>query len=84
MKKEVRLKEAAQIYLKLGNIKEFCEIQFQLKNYKKALAFAPGVSIDYWQVLAERHAKVLSEECKEEAAIAKIVCDKLDDAVSLF
>jgi hypothetical protein len=48
LKKEDRLKEAAQTYLKLGKTREFCEIQMQLKNYKKAMAFAPGVSIEYW------------------------------------
>ena len=65
-------------------VKEFCEIQMQLKNYKKALAFAPGVSIEYWQELAERHAHILNQEGKEDAAIASIVCDKLDDAVGIF
>lgn len=84
MKKEDRLKEAAQTYMKLGKIREFCEIHMQLKNYKKALAFAPGVSIEYWQELAVRHANILSQEGKEQAAIASIVCDKLDDAVGLF
>lgn len=84
MKKEDRLKEAANIYLKLGKTKEFCEIQMQLKNYKKALAFAPGVSIEYWQELAVRHAQILNQEGNEQAAIASIVCNKLDDAVGLF
>lgn len=70
--------------MQLGKTKEFCEIQFQLKNYKKALAFAPGVSVEYWQELATRHAAILSQEGKEQAALASIVCDKLDDAVGLF
>ena len=56
----------------------------QLKNYKKALAFAPGVSIEYWQELAVRHAQILNQEGNEQAAIASIVCNKLDDAVGLF
>lgn len=34
--------------------------------------------------MAVRHAAILSSEGKEHAAIASIVCDKLDDAVGLF
>lgn len=83
-KKEDRLKEAARLYMRLGRIRDFCEIQFELKKYKKALAFAPGVSIEYWQELSERHASILEQEGKEDAAIACIVANKLDNAVSLF
>ena len=83
-KKEDRLKEAARLYMKLGRIRDFCEIQFEMKNYKKALAFAPGVCIEYWQELCERHASILEQEGKEDAAIACIVANKLDNAVSLF
>lgn len=32
-KKEERLKEAAKNYLRCGMFREFCEIQFELKNY---------------------------------------------------
>lgn len=42
--------------LRSGNVKEYCEIQFELGDYNKALAFAPSVSIEYWQELADRHA----------------------------
>jgi hypothetical protein len=55
-KKEDRLEEVAKISLSCGNIREFCEIHFELGNYAKAMAFAPGVSIEYWQELAERRA----------------------------
>ena len=47
-KKEDRLKEAASVMLKCGRFRDFCEIQCQLGNYKKAMAFAPKVSIEYW------------------------------------
>jgi hypothetical protein len=48
-RKEDRLKEAANVYLKSGRFKDFCEVQCELGNYKKAMAFAPAVSIEYWQ-----------------------------------
>jgi hypothetical protein len=47
-KKEDRLKEAADVFLKCGRFKDFCEVQCELGNYKKAMAFAPAVSIEYW------------------------------------
>ena len=47
-RKEDRLQESAKNYLHTGQFREYCEIQFQLGNYKKALAFAPSVSIEYW------------------------------------
>lgn len=47
-KKEDRLKEAASTYLKCGRFRDFCEMQCELGNWKKAMAFAPAVSIEYW------------------------------------
>ena len=58
-KKEDRLQEAAKNFLLCGQFREYCEIQFELGNYKKALAFAPSVSIEYWQELSERRAELL-------------------------
>jgi len=47
-KKEDRLKEAARLMLKSGNIQAFCEIQLMLGNKHKALAYAPKVSLAFW------------------------------------
>jgi len=47
-KKEDRLQEAANNFLRTGQFRQDCEIQFTLGNYKKAMAFAPSVSIEYW------------------------------------
>jgi len=55
-KKEDRLHEAAKNFLMTGQFRQYCEIQFQLGNYKKAMAFAPSVSVEYWQDLASRYA----------------------------
>ena len=57
-KKEERLQEAAKYYISCGKIREYCEIHFELKNYAKALAFAPAVSIEYWQELSERRSVI--------------------------
>jgi hypothetical protein len=47
-KKEDRLAETAKQYIRCGKFREYCEVQFELKNYSKAMAFAPAVSIEYW------------------------------------
>lgn len=47
-KKEDRLQETAKYYISCGRIQDYCEIHFELKNFAKALAFAPAVSIEYW------------------------------------
>ena len=83
-KKEDRLQEAAKNHLRVGNFREFCEIQFELGNYKKAMAFAPSVSIEYWQELAERHTAVLEENASLEAPLAAIVSNQCDKAVQMF
>ena len=48
------------------------------------MAFAPSVSIDYWQELAERHAAILAEKQSLEAPLAAIVSNQCDKAVELF
>jgi len=35
-------------YLKIGEFQSYCECMIQLGKWKKALAFAPEVSYEYW------------------------------------
>ena len=83
-KKEDRLLEAAKCHLRVGNFKEYCEIHFELGNYKKAMAFAPSVSIEYWQELAQRHTAILEEKQSLEAPLAAIVSNQCNKAIDLF
>ena len=83
-KKEDRLQEAAKQFLLAGEMREYCEIMFALGSYKKALAFAPSVSIEYWQELTERHTRVLEEEQSLEAPLAAIVSSESDKAVRIL
>uniref|UniRef100_A0A4X1VX56 WD repeat domain 17 n=1 Tax=Sus scrofa TaxID=9823 RepID=A0A4X1VX56_PIG len=62
--KEERLKEAAEIYLRLGQIQRYCELMVELGEWDKALSVAPGVSVKYWKKLMQR---LLQEACKELA-----------------
>jgi len=55
-KREDRLAAAASAYLSLGHVREFCEIQVELGQWDRALAFAPAASMSYWKLLLLRHA----------------------------
>eukprot|EP00069_Balaena_mysticetus_P001974 bmy_03968T0 len=52
--KEERLKEAAEIHLRLGQIRRYCELMVELGEWDKALSIAPGVSVKYWKKLMQR------------------------------
>lgn len=45
------------------------------------MAFAPGVSIEYWQELSERRAVL---ELGDNAAESLIIANKLDEASAMF
>jgi len=83
-KKEDRLKEAANVMLKSGRFRDFCEIQCQLGNWKKAMAFAPAVSIEYWQELSERHTEELRAAGNDKAPVAALISNQCNLAVQLF
>lgn len=61
-KKEDRMKEAANLMLKSGNIQDYCEIQMQLGNYETAIATAPKVSLKYWKQCIETYISYLDSD----------------------
>ncbi|CAH1777058.1 unnamed protein product [Owenia fusiformis] len=66
-KKEDQLREAANMHIRLGNIQRYCELMVDLGEWERAMAVAPGVSLDYWKSLADRHADFLMEQENELA-----------------
>ncbi|XP_004406527.1 PREDICTED: WD repeat-containing protein 17 isoform X1 [Odobenus rosmarus divergens] len=64
--KEERLKEAADIHLRLGQIQRYCELMVELGEWDKALSVAPGVSVKYWKKLMQRRADQLIQEDKDD------------------
>ncbi|XP_014403244.1 PREDICTED: WD repeat-containing protein 17 [Myotis brandtii] len=64
---EERLKEAADIHLRLGQIQRYCELMVELGEWDKALSVAPGVSVKYWRKLTQRRADQLIQEDKDDA-----------------
>ncbi|OMJ89434.1 hypothetical protein SteCoe_8434 [Stentor coeruleus] len=83
-KKEDRLKEAAKTHLKLGNIKQYCELMIKLGNWERALAFAPGFCMDYWLNVSQRYAQFLSNNEKEDASEVYLASGKPDKAIQFY
>ena len=83
-KKEDRLIESAKIFLKLGNFREFCEIQMKLSNYEKALAYAPAVSMEYWQECAERYTQHLDQQKHEDLPLACLLSHQVSRAIDVY
>mmetsp|Transcript_17137 Transcript_17137/g.30766 ORF Transcript_17137/g.30766 Transcript_17137/m.30766 type:complete len:1177 (-) Transcript_17137:8002-11532(-) len=83
-KKEDRLSKAANMFLRLGDFKGFCEIQIELGNYEKALAFAPRVSMEFWEQVAVRYAESLKQKNIEDAANYYLAVGKTEDAINFM
>ena len=78
--KEERLREAADINVRIGNLQRYCELLMELGEWEKALAVAPGVSMAYWKSLAQRRAHSLIQEDSDTTipyCVATGMVDKL-------
>ena len=83
-RKEDRLREAAKIHLKTGNIQQYCEIMIQLGNWERAIAFAPAHSPDYWQELTDRYATHLQRAQNEDTGTFLISGKHVNEAIQFF
>lgn len=83
-KKDDRLKESAKTHLKLGNLRQYCELMIKLGNWERALAFAPGFCLDYWQNVAQRYAQHLANNEKEDAGAVLLASGKPDKAIQFL
>ncbi|XP_015226931.1 PREDICTED: WD repeat-containing protein 17 [Cyprinodon variegatus] len=82
--KEERLKEAAQIHLRLGQIQRYCELMVELGEWEKALSVAPGVSMKYWKKLMQRRADQLMAEDNDDAIPYCVATGDIKKLVSFF
>lgn len=64
---EERLRDAANINIKLGNVQKYCELLIELEDWDKALAIAPSVSMKYWKSLMDRRANHLTIEDDDDS-----------------
>ncbi|XP_029387746.1 WD repeat-containing protein 17 isoform X1 [Mus pahari] len=82
--KEKKLKEAAEIHLRLGQIQRYCELMVELGEWDKALSVAPGVSVKYWRKLMQRRADQLIQEDKDEVIPYCIATGDVKKLVNFF
>ncbi|KFO84404.1 WD repeat-containing protein 17 [Buceros rhinoceros silvestris] len=82
--KEERLKEAAEIHLRLGQIQRYCELMVELGEWDKALSVAPGVSMKYWRKLVQRRADQLIQEENDDVIPYCIAIGDVKKLVSFF
>nr|XP_045011869.1 WD repeat-containing protein 17 isoform X5 [Jaculus jaculus] len=82
--KEKRLKEAAEIHLRLGQIQRYCELMVELGEWDKALSVAPGVSVRYWKKLMQRRADQLIQEDKDDVIPYCIAIGDVKKLVNFF
>ncbi|CAO2612145.1 WD repeat-containing protein 17 [Lemmus lemmus] len=82
--KEKKLKEAAEIHLRLGQIQRYCELMVELGEWDKALSIAPGVSVKYWRKLMQRRADQLIQEDKDDVIPYCIATGDVKKLVNFF
>ncbi|XP_036372772.1 WD repeat-containing protein 17 isoform X2 [Megalops cyprinoides] len=82
--KEERLKDAAEIHLRLGQIQRYCELMVELGEWDKALSVAPGVSLKYWKKLMQRRADQLMQEDNDDVIPYCIATGDVKKLVNFF
>ncbi|XP_028305170.1 WD repeat-containing protein 17 isoform X2 [Gouania willdenowi] len=82
--KEERLKEAADIHLRLGQTQRYCELMVELGQWEKALSVAPGVSMKYWKKLMQRRAEQLMAEDNDDAIPYCVATGDIKKLVGFF
>lgn len=78
IKREDRLHQAALLHMKLGNFRQYCELMVDLNQWERALAVAPGVSMDYWRKLCDRYTQKLSKEEREDVVPFHLASGNID------
>uniref|UniRef100_A0A669PUM3 WD repeat domain 17 n=1 Tax=Phasianus colchicus TaxID=9054 RepID=A0A669PUM3_PHACC len=82
--KKERLKEAAEIHLRLGQVQRYCELMVELGEWDKALSVAPGVSMQYWRKLMQRRADQLIQEESDDVIPYCIATGDVKKLVAFF
>lgn len=83
-KKIKSLEEAADYYLKSGNIQKYCEIMISLNEWERALAIAPGVSLKYWQKLMNKYIRCLKNENSSKFIPFSLAIGNIEETVDHY
>ncbi|GMH86841.1 hypothetical protein TrST_g12244 [Triparma strigata] len=85
MKKDEQIRAAAELYAQCGDLQKYCDIMFDdLGEHERALAVAPGVSLQYWQELSAKYARILAELLSEDSVPFFNACGKSEEAVKFY
>lgn len=68
-----KLIAAAETYLRLGRVKEYCELLIDAGEWERGIAAAPMVSLEYWRSLCLRAANRLAD-AGDMRAVEYFVC----------
>lgn len=59
-KLEDRLMKAAQIMLRIGDLRSYCSFMVRAGHYEKAICIAPAVSHEFWQEMCNEYLESMS------------------------
>ncbi|XP_022109388.1 WD repeat-containing protein 17-like [Acanthaster planci] len=82
--REEKLREAASIHIRLGQVHRYCELMVEIHEWEKALSIAPAVSMDYWRKLSERYANFLASESSNDCVPYYIATGNIQKLVDFF
>ena len=82
-RKEDRNLQAAEIMMRVGNLRQYCENMKAAGCWEKAISVAPAVSLDYWAALSQQYAKHLGS-CSAEAAPHLAASGQIDTLVDYY
>ncbi|XP_071786517.1 WD repeat-containing protein 17-like [Asterias amurensis] len=82
--KEEKLREAASIHIRLGQVQRYCELMVEIHEWEKALSVAPAVSMEYWRKLSERYADYLASESSNDCVPYYIATGNIQQLTKYF
>jgi len=84
-KQEERLQKAAQIMLRVGDLRSYCRFMAQAGHWERAICIAPAVSLKFWQELSSEYVDTLSAETDiQEAAPFLLSTGRASSLVDAF
>merc|ERR1712241_15979 len=82
-KQEERLLKAAQIMLRIGDLRTYCRFTAQAGHWERAICIAPAVSRQFWSELCNEYIETLSASTNlEDAAPFWIAVGKSDRLIN--
>jgi len=81
-KRDAQMNDIAQMHLQMGRVREYCECMISIGHWDKALAVAPGASLEYWRSLSERYANEAADA--EDQSVHMIASGQIGSAVELY